>query len=189
MKHSSQYLIEAEVEVSVVSEMIFKWYFGGQNKRNLHMFFIKCLNGFLTTCNICHTTLQNQLIISYLGSFGGNCGFFGSASIFLPMSWSWSYGSWIYNYIYKQTQSPLKLWYRITLMVRCTRYSISLSVTCGRPMVFSGYWVSSTNKTDGHDITEICWSGIKHHNPTPSMFYLQNTQPCWLDSIFIWHAF
>jgi hypothetical protein len=34
---------------------------------------------------------------------------------------------------------------------RCTRYNIviNLSVTCGRSVVFS------TNKTDGHDITEI----------------------------------
>jgi len=25
-------------------------------------------------------------------------------------SWSWSYGSWIYNYLCKQCLSPLKLW-------------------------------------------------------------------------------
>jgi len=30
-----------------------------------------------------------------------------------------------------------------------------LSVTCGRSLVFSGYSVSSTHKTDRHDITEI----------------------------------
>ena len=44
-----------------------------------------------------------------------------------------------------------KLW-------RCTRYNIiwsSLSVTCDRSVVFSGTPVSSTNKTDRHDITEI----------------------------------
>ena len=37
---------------------------------------------------------------------------------------------------------------------RCTRYNImqySLSVTCDRSVVFSGY----SNKTDRHDITEI----------------------------------
>jgi hypothetical protein len=42
---------------------------------------------------------------------------------------------------------------------RCTRYNImwkSLSVTCGSSVVFfSGSPVSSTNKTDHHDITEI----------------------------------
>ena len=43
-------------------------------------------------------------------------------------SWSWSYGSWIYNYLCNQCLSPLKLW---------------------------GTLVSSTNKTDRRDITEI----------------------------------
>ena len=56
--------------------------------------------------------------------------------------WSWSYGSWIYNYLCNQCLSPLKLWVRIMLMVRCTWYNIlwaSLSVTCDRSVVFSGY--------------------------------------------------
>jgi hypothetical protein len=46
----------------------------------------------------------------------------------------------------------LRLWVRIPLMARCTRYNImwsSLSV------VFSGYSVSPTNKTDCHYIAEI----------------------------------
>jgi hypothetical protein len=41
---------------------------------------------------------------------------------------------------------------------RCTRYNIMwyrLSVTCDRSVIFSGTPVSSTNKTDCHDITEI----------------------------------
>jgi hypothetical protein len=33
---------------------------------------------------------------------------------------SWSYGSWIYNYLCNQCLSPLKLWVRIPLKVRCT---------------------------------------------------------------------
>ena len=54
-------------------------------------------------------------------------------------SWSWSYGSWIYNYLCNQYLSPLMLWVRLA----------------------TGWWfspgtpVSSTNKTDHHDITEI----------------------------------
>jgi hypothetical protein len=35
-------------------------------------------------------------------------------------SWSWSYGSWIYNYLCNQYLSPLKLWVRTQFMVRCT---------------------------------------------------------------------
>ena len=52
-------------------------------------------------------------------------------------SLSWSYLSWIYNYLYKQCLSPLKLWLVTNLWFSpCTL-------------------VSSTNKTDRHDITEI----------------------------------
>ena len=29
--------------------------------------------------------------------------------------------------------------------------------------------VSSTNKTDRHDITEIVESGVKHHKPSPTI--------------------
>jgi len=41
-------------------------------------------------------------------------------------SWSWSYGSWIYNYRYlcNQCLSSLKLWVWILLMARCTQYNI-----------------------------------------------------------------
>jgi len=38
--------------------------------------------------------------------------------------WSWSYGSWIYNYLYYQCLSPQTLWVRIPLMGRYTQYSI-----------------------------------------------------------------
>jgi len=38
--------------------------------------------------------------------------------------WSWSYGSWIYNYLCNHCQSPLTLWVRIPLMARCTWYNI-----------------------------------------------------------------
>jgi len=33
----------------------------------------------------------------------------------------WLYGSWIYNYLFNQYISPLKLWVRTPFMVRCTR--------------------------------------------------------------------
>ena len=59
-------------------------------------------------------------------------------------SWSvsWSYGSWIYNYLCNQCISPRTLWDRIQLMTRCTRCNItwsSLSVTCRKAVVFFGY--------------------------------------------------
>jgi len=39
-------------------------------------------------------------------------------------SWTWSYGSWIYNYMCNQCLSPLKLWVRTLFTGRCTRYNI-----------------------------------------------------------------
>jgi hypothetical protein len=47
------------------------------------------------------------------------------------LSWSWSYGVWIYNYLCNQCLSPLTLWVRTRFMGRCTRWNImwsSLSV-------------------------------------------------------------
>ena len=67
--------------------------------------------------------------------------------------------------------SPLTLWVRIPLMVRCTWYNIiwkRLSVTCDGSVVFSGYigflhqlkWPPRYN-------WNIVESGVKHHNPNP----------------------
>jgi len=75
-------------------------------------------------------------------------------------SWSCSYGSWIYNYLYNQCLSALTLRVRTPFMVRCTRYNIMWSsLIC--QWFAAGLWfspgtpVSSTNKADRHDITEI----------------------------------
>jgi len=35
-------------------------------------------------------------------------------------SWTWSYGSWIYNYLYNQCISPLMLGVWILIRARCT---------------------------------------------------------------------
>ena len=45
-------------------------------------------------------------------------------SINKRLSWSWSYGSWINNYLCNQCLSPLMLWVRTLFMVRYTRYNI-----------------------------------------------------------------
>ena len=63
--------------------------------------------------------------------------------VFMRSSSSWLYGSWIYNYLCNPITN--KLWDRFPLMARYivyTRYNImwsSLSVNCGRSVVFSGY--------------------------------------------------
>ena len=71
-------------------------------------------------------------------------------------SWPWSYGCWIYNYLCNQCLSSLMLWVRLPLKVRCTTL---YDKAC--PWLAAGRWfspgrrVSSTNKTDRHEITEI----------------------------------
>jgi hypothetical protein len=71
-------------------------------------------------------------------------------------SWSWSYGSWIYNYLYSISA------YTITTKVVSSNpangevYSIHYCQWLTAGWWFSpGTLVSSTNKTDRHNITEI----------------------------------
>ena len=67
-----------------------------------------------------------------------------------------SYGSWIYNYLCNQCLSPLMLWVRISIRARCTPLCDKVC-----RWLATGRWfslappVSSTNKTDRQDITEI----------------------------------
>jgi hypothetical protein len=70
----------------------------------------------------------------------------------------WSYGSWIYNYLCNQCLSPLTLWVWIPL-----RWGVFDTTLCDKvcQWLAAGRWfspgtaVSSINKTDRHDITEI----------------------------------
>ena len=75
--------------------------------------------------------------------------------MYLSELWSWSYGSWIYNYL---CLSPLMLWVRIPL-----RWGVLDTTLCDKVCQWlaigrwfsSGTPVSSTNKIDRHDIAEI----------------------------------
>ena len=66
------------------------------------------------------------------------------------LSWSWWYGSWIFNYLCNQYISPLTLWIRIRLrrlvldIVLCDK--VCQWLTTGR-WFSPGSPVSSTNKT------------------------------------------
>ena len=71
-------------------------------------------------------------------------------------SWPWSYGSWIHNYLCNQCLSPLMLWVWISIRVRCTTLCDKICQWLATGWWFSpGIPVSSTNKTDCHDIAEI----------------------------------
>jgi hypothetical protein len=99
--------------------------------------------------------------------------------------WSWSYCSWIYNYMCNQCLLPLQLWILFPLMLRSTRYNIMIKLvsdfrqvdgflhqlnwqsrynwnTVNNTITTTPFMVRSTrynsmwyNKTDGNDITEI----------------------------------
>ena len=70
--------------------------------------------------------------------------------------WLWSYGSWIYNHLCHQWLSPPMLRVRISIRARCTTLCDKVCQWLATCRWFSlGPPVSSTNKTDRHDITEI----------------------------------
>ena len=70
-------------------------------------------------------------------------------------SWPWLYDSWIYNYLCNQCLSQL-MWVRISIRARCTTLCDKVCQWLATGRWFSlGPLVSSTNKTDCHDITEI----------------------------------
>ena len=72
------------------------------------------------------------------------------------LSWQWLYGSWIYNYLCNQCLSPPMLWVRISIRARCTTLCDKVYQWLATGQWFSlGPPVSSTNKSDRHDITEI----------------------------------
>jgi hypothetical protein len=85
-----------------------------------------------------------QIVISRNGFRGSTC--------------PWSYSSWILNYLCNQCLSTLTLWVRIPL-----RRGVVDTILCDKVCQWfaTGWWfspgtpVSSTNKTDCHDIIEI----------------------------------
>ena len=91
-------------------------------------------------------------------------------------SWLCSYGSWIYNYLCNKCLSPLRLQVWIPL-----RQGVLDATLCDKvcQWLVAGLWfslcppVSSTNKTDRHDITEILLKvALNTITPNPYTFYL-----------------
>ena len=73
------------------------------------------------------------------------------------LSWSWSYGSWIYNYMCNQCFSTLTLWVWIPFRRGVQHYMLTFVILwlAGGLWLSSGTPVSSTNKTDRHEIIAI----------------------------------
>ena len=80
------------------------------------------------------------------------CGRFGR----LHNRWIIIISCWIYNYLSNQCLSPLMLWVRISIRARCTTLCDKVCQWLATGQRFSpGPPLSSTNKTDHHNITEI----------------------------------
>ena len=94
-------------------------------------------------------------------------------SIIEEPSWSWSYGSWIYNYLCNQYLSQLKLCVRVLLMAWNTRYSKmwwNLAVTYDR---YSGFlhqlkWPPRYN-------WNIVENDLRHHNPNTNTLFIDKS--------------
>ena len=79
------------------------------------------------------------------------------------LSWSRWYGSCIYNHICNLCLSPLTLWVRIPVMrgeLDTTLCDKSFQWLVAGWWFFLGTLVSTTNKTDCHNITEILLKGV-----------------------------
>ena len=76
----------------------------------------------------------------------------------LGSSWSLSYGSWIYSYLCNQCLSPRTSWVQtplrqhVLITTLCDKVCLWLAVCL---LFYTGTPVSSTNKTDGHKITDM----------------------------------
>jgi hypothetical protein len=76
-------------------------------------------------------------------------------------SWSWSYCSWIYNYLCNQCLSPLTLQVRISRsseVYSIQHYVIKLSVSCDRSVVFlRALWFLPPIKLTATIYLKYCW--------------------------------
>ena len=109
-------------------------------------------------------------------------------------SWPWSYGSWIYNYLCNQCPSPLMMWVWLPLRMRCTTLCDKVCQWLATGRWFSPCTpVSSTNKTDRHDITgillKVALNTIKPNlTSTEAIFRKGEVEGYWATHI-IFHSF
>ena len=118
------------------------------NVEGLNLFY---LSELMRSCT-CFPRVSKMLTITYNRAI---------STIWLKLgpSWSWSYGGWIYNYLCNQCISSLWVVSSNSAWARCVLDTTLCDEVC--QWLATGRWlspatpVSSTNKTDHHDITEI----------------------------------
>ena len=97
----------------------------------------------------------------------GCCSFLSLNNVVEGPSWSWSYSSWIYHFLCKQYLSPLKCEFESHSGDTTLCDKVCQWLTTGRWFPL-GPPLSSTNKTDRHDIAEIVLKvALNTINPSP----------------------
>ena len=100
-------------------------------------------------------------------------------------SWSWSYGSWIYNYLWNQCLSPLKLWVRIppsrgvldtTLCDKVGQWLAAGRLFSPWPPRYNWNWY-------------IVESGVKHYYPLTLLWSKNNYEIIMVKISSIWRCF
>ena len=105
------------------------------------------------------THSKSRQCVSYYG-WGSTCIIIqpiNSWGVVVVIAW---YSSWIYDYLCNQCLSSPKLWVCIPIrqgVLDATLYDKVCQWLATGPWFSPGTSVSSTNKTDRHDITEILW--------------------------------
>ena len=122
-----------------------------------HVDHLNILFYYFSITKKCMTLMQGLFFFDFIFHMIFNVNDINTTGILIMVS-SWSYGSWIYNYLCNQCLSPLTLWVWIPL-----RQAVLKTTLCDKvcQWLATGWWfslstpVSSSNKTDSHDITEI----------------------------------
>ena len=101
--------------------------------------------------------------------------------------WSWSYSSWNYNYLNNQCLSPLKL--QVQIPLRWDVLDKVIKFVSDLWQVSGFLWVlliSSTNKTDCHDIKEILLKVVLNTIPLTLNFKFADRTPDQRQEIWRW---
>jgi hypothetical protein len=85
--------------------------------------------------------------------------------------WSWSYGSWFYNYLCNQCLSPLTLWVLIPLS-----WGVLDTTLCDKvcQTLVAGRWFSPGTPRYNWNIVE---SDVKHHKPNQTIILSSKYSP------------
>ena len=89
---------------------------------------------------------------------------------------SWSYGSWIYNYLCNQCLSPLT-WVRIP-----SRRGVLNATLCDKvcQQLATGQWFSPGTLVSSINKTEIFFeNGVNHHKPKQNFIFLHIYRICY----------